>query len=435
MELNTWLENDRFGMFIHWGLYSLGARHEWLQKLEAIHPDKYQEYMKKFNPDLYDPTLWAKAANNAGMKFFCITTKHHDGFCLWDSKYTDFKATNTPYGKDVLKPMVSAFNNEGLKTGLYYSLIDWHHPDFVIDSVHPLSSHPDKSQMNKSRDQKRYIQYMYNQVRELLELYDPVDMLFFDFSYPNWFAWPPNLEHQWVGKDRTDWGSIELLKMIRKIQPRVLINERLDLNDVQDGWDFRTPEQFEPRQWLEYNGKRVPWVTIHTFSGSWGYFRDETSWKSVSQLIQTLINVVSKGGSLLLNVGPTGRGEFDERAIDRLNGIGQWMRQHCRSIYGCTAAPEAFESPEHCVYTYNPKTNRLYLHIYTWPTTHLHLEGMAQKVEYAQFLHDASQICLEADELVAHQIGGSINKNTLMLTLPTIKPNVAVPVIELFLKT
>lgn len=144
------------------------------------------------------------------------------------------------------------------------------------------------------------------------------------------------------------------------------------------------------RKWLHYNRKKVPWVTIYTFSGSGGYYRDEASWKSVEQPIQTLINVVSKGGSLLLNVGPTGRGELDQRALDRLSGIGKWMRQHNRSIYGCTAAPETFEAPDHCVYTHNPKTKRLYLHIYTWPTIHLHLDGIADRVEYAQFLHDAS---------------------------------------------
>jgi len=304
----------------------------------------------------------------------------------------------------------------------------------MIESVHPLSCHPDRAKINQKRDQKCYIEFMHNQVRELLKTYNPVDLLFFDFSYPEWFPWPPQMEKEWAGKTRADWDSIRLLEMIRNIQPNALINDRLDLNDIPGGWDFRTPEQFEPRQWLEYNGKKVPWITIHTFSGSWGYYRDEMSWKSVEQLIQTLINVVSKGGSLLLNVGPTGRGEFDLRAMDRLDGIGRWMRQHNRSIYGCTAAPETFKTPNQCVYTYNPKTKRLYLHIYTWPTMHLHLDGLAGKVAYAQLLHDASEIQMETDAFITHQLDGAIKTDTLTLTLPIVKPNVTVPVIELFLK-
>ena len=155
--------------------------------------------------------------------------------------------------------------------------------------------------------------------------------------------------------------------MIRELQPNIIINDRLDLLDVPGGWDFRTPEQFMPREWVTMNGQKVPWETCQTFSGTWGYHRDEATWKSVRQLVTMLIEVVSKGGNLLLNVGPTARGTFDDRALDRLKGIGNWMSLHGRSIYGCTQAPAEFPKPPNCLLTYNPATKRLYVHVLEWP--------------------------------------------------------------------
>ena len=220
--------------------------------------------------------------------------------------------------------------------------------------------------------------------------------------------------------------------MIRELQPNILINDRADLLDTDWGWDFRTPEQFMVREWVKVGGQRVLWETCQTFSGSWGYHRDEATWKSVEQLVQMLIDTVSKGGNLLLNVGPTARGEFDERAMDRLSGIGQWMKYHGRSIYGCTEAPKEFKTPQDCRLTYNPDTNRLYVHVFAWPIKELHLDGFAGKVKYAQLLNDASEIPFVAQAPEQTRMGG-VDRNTLTLQLPVQKPNVAVPVIELFL--
>ncbi|MEI6085865.1 MAG: alpha-L-fucosidase, partial [Verrucomicrobiota bacterium] len=177
-----WFVNDRFGMFIHWGLYAQAARHEWVKHNEQISDETYQRYFKSFDPDLYDPTLWAKAASNAGMKYFVITTKHHEGFCLWDSKLTNYKATKSPAGRDLLTPMVKAFREEGLRTGLYHSLIDWHHPNYAIDRLHPQRNHPDKAKLNKGRVAAKYAAYLHGQVRELLTKFGKVDILWFDFS-------------------------------------------------------------------------------------------------------------------------------------------------------------------------------------------------------------------------------------------------------------
>ena len=421
-----WWTEARFGMFIHWGLYALPARHEWVKNREKMTDEAYQKYFDHFDPDLYDPRAWARTAKQAGMKYFVVTSKHHEGFCLWDSRFTDYKVTKTPYGKDLLKPLVEAMRAEGLKVGFYYSLLDWHHPDYPVDRFHPMFGNLDFMAKAKSRDLSKYTAYLHDQVRELLTSFGPIDCLFLDYSFPG--------EN---GKGRNDWQSEKLLRMIRELQPQVIVNDRLDLIDVPGGWDFRTPEQFMPRTWVEEKGRRVPWETCQTFSGSWGYYRDETSWKSVRQLVAMLIETVSKGGNLLLNVGPTGRGTFDERALERLRGIGRWMAVNGRSIYGCTQAPAEFGKPAGTLLTYDPEAGRLYVHVLEWPLGVLALDGLAGRVEYAQLLHDASEVPFtEKGGETGFMPGsrGEAAENTVTLRLPVLKPDVEVPVVEIFLK-
>jgi alpha-L-fucosidase len=428
----SWFVRDRFGLFIHWGLYALGARHEWLKSREEIPNELYDaRYFRHFDPDLYDPTLWAKAAGNAGMKYFVVTTKHHEGFCLWDSKLTDYKAPNTPAKRDLLRPMVEAFRAQGLRTGFYHSLIDWHHPQYIIDGHNgPYRNKPEeRDRLNQGRDQAKYAQYLHGQVRELLSEYGDVDILWFDFSFPHESRDPRR------GKGREHWQSEELVRMIRQLRPNIILNDRLDLPGV---GDIKTPEQFQPRSWVMVDGKPVVWEACQTFSGSWGYHRDESSWKSIDQLVQMLVDTVSKGGNLLLNVGPTGRGELDDRALTRLDGLGQWMRRHSRSIYGCTQAPSEFACPQDCRLTYDPDRNRLYVHVFAWPFKHLHLDGRAylERVEYAQLLNDASELPMKGlEDWQKHYAGDQGGEPTLTLTLPIEKPNVTVPVVELFLKS
>lgn len=417
----AWFTDARFGLFIHWGLYAMGARHEWLKNQEQMDDARYERYFKFFDPDLYDPTLWAKAAAGAGMKYFVVTTKHHEGFCLWDSDVTDYKATNTPAGRDLLKPMVEAFRAEQMRVGFYHSLIDWHHPDFTVDSVHPQRnlSEDAKRKFDEGRDITRYQKYLHSQVEELLTRFGQVDILWTDFSYAD--------------KGRAAWDSENLYALIREKMPKVILNDRLDLDS---GWDVKTPEQFQPRSWVKVAGKPVVWEACQTFSGSWGYHRDESSWKSVDMLVQMLIDTVSKGGNLLLNVGPTGRGEFDARALERLAGMGEWMKRHSRSIYGCTQAPADLGSaPQDCRYTYNPKTNRLYVHVFAWPFGQLYLDGIdSARVEYAQLLNDGSEVLMKGIEEWQEHFSGDHKRSGLSLRIPVRKPDVTVPVIELFLK-
>jgi len=423
-ERMKWWTEARFGMFIHWGLYALPARHEWVKKIERTTNEEYEKYFELFDPDMYNPREWAKMAKEAGMKYAVITTKHHEGFCLFDSKYTDYKATNTPAGRDLIKEYVEAFKAEGLGVGFYYSLLDWHHPDYTIDRNHPQSVQSDAEykELNKDRDMSKYRAYIKNQVRELLTNYGKIDIIWLDYSFPS--------RH---GKGHDDWDSENLLKMVRKLQPDIIVNDRLDLLDDPDGFDFTTPEQYKVSKWPERNGVRIPWETCQTFSGSWGYYRDETSWKNDKQLLVLLIESVSKGGNLLLNVGPTARGMFDYRAKDRLKSMGAWMKYNNRSIYGCTEAPAEFEKPDNCLLTYNPVTNRLYVHLLDYPLNRFTLKGYGGKVKYAQFLHDNSELKFGKPR---HNVTNqeSLADKDLILILPVLKPPVEIPVIELILK-
>ncbi len=418
----AWFVKDRLGMFIHWGLYAQAARHEWVKNRERITNEDYQKYFDTFHPDLYDPKEWARLAKAAGMKYFVVTTKHHEGFCLWDSAYTDYKATNTSIGRDLLKEMVDAFRAVGLKVGFYYSIIDWHHPEFPVDKMHPQRDDQEFREAMKDRDITVYAEYMRNQVRELLTNFGKIDILWFDFSYPGD-----------DGKGKDDWESEKLIKMIRELQPDIMINNRLDLVD---SGDFVTPEQFQPRQGMKNpDGTSAVWEACQTLSGSWGYHRDEMTWKSVNQILWMLIDGVSKGGNMLMNVGPTGRGEIDYRAKACLEGIGAWMHYNSRSIYGCGPAPEGMVAPPDCRYTYNPETNRLYLHIMAWPFKAIHLPGLDGKVQYAQFLHDASEVRFNSSRQQEHSnLTEKTAEGDLTIRIPVNKPDVEIPVVELFLQ-
>lgn len=424
----SWFVKDRFGMFIHFGLYAMPARHEWIKSQEKISEEKYDLYFKNFDPDLYDPKEWARQAKAAGMKYAVLTTKHHEGFCLFDSKYTDYKVTNTPYGKDIVREYVDAFRAEGLHVGFYYSLIDWHHPEFPIDWIHPRRDDENAEEISKKRDMKKYAQYMRDQVTELLTNYGKIDILWFDFSYTQ----KPGDAKDWMnGKGKDDWEAEKLIETARSLQPHIIIDNRTELE--QDLW---TPEQYQPMEWIKHKetGELVTWEACQTFSGSWGYYRDEMTWKSPEMLIEMLINTVCIGGNLLMNVGPTARGYFDYRAENALKVYADWMKYNSRSIYNCTMAEPEFTAPRGCRLTQSQDGKRLYVHLMEYPYAFLELHGFAGKVEYAQFLHDASELLFTEKTSEHFSEGRTESDDLLVITLPPIKPNVVVPVIELFLK-
>ncbi|HIS93003.1 MAG TPA: alpha-L-fucosidase [Candidatus Alectryocaccomicrobium excrementavium] len=427
----AWFTHDRFGMFIHWGLYSMPARHEWIKMREEIPEEKYGKYFKYFNPDLFDAREWARQARAAGMKYAVLTTKHHEGFCMWDTQYSDYKCTNTPAGRDLVREYVDAFRAEGLHIGFYYSLIDWHHPQFPIDMNHPRRDDPDAYEQSKDRDVRVYAEYMRNQVRELLTNYGKIDVLWFDFSYSQ--AKPAPGKEWMKGKGKDDWEAEKLIALARELQPGIMIDNRTEIE--QDLW---TPEQYQPLEWVRHKetGELVVWEACQTFSGSWGYYRDETTWKSPEMLIRMLVNTVALGGNLLMNVGPTSRGYFDARAGAALKVYADWMKYNSRSIYGCTMAePEYLAcASADCRLTQSEDGKRLYIHLFAYPFAHLQLRGMAGKVDYAQFLHDGSELLFTEGKVNHFSEGATQAEDLLVIELPPVKPDVVVPVIELFLK-
>ena len=424
-----WFVRDRFGMFIHFGLYAMPARHEWVKSREFIPEEKYDVYFRNFNPDLFDAREWARAAKAAGMKYCVLTTKHHEGFCLFDTKYTDYKITNTPFGRDLIKEYVEAFRAEGLKVGFYYSLLDWHHPDYVIDGRHPLRHHPDGAALDAGRDMKKYAKYMRDQLTELMSNYGKIDILWLDYT-PAARENAPEWMRNGGAKNKEMWESEALIKTVRDLQPDIIINNRSDLE--QDLW---TPEQYQPREWLRHKetDELVTWEACQTFSGSWGYYRDEYSWKSPEMLIDLLSTTVSCGGNLIMNVGPTARGYFDHRAVAALEAYGEWMKYNGRSIYGCTMAEPEFTAPEGTVLTQSEDGHRLYIHLQHYPFGRLQLDNItADEIEYACFLADGSELIYE--NVFMMDDPGAQGSNYVLFKLPTVPPHGRRPVIEIILK-
>ena len=436
----SWLVHDRFGMFIHFGLYAMPARHEWIREREDISDEDYDVYFKHFNPDLFDAKDLARRAKEAGMKYAVLTTRHHEGFALFDTQYSDFKITNTPYGKDLVREYVDAFRAEGIRIGFYYSLLDWHHPHYTIDQCHPLRNRPDAMKLNEGRDMKIYAEFMRNQVRELLTNYGRIDELWFDFSFKNdWYNGKYSFLDGGKGKGPDEWESEKMLELIRSLQPHIVINDRLGIEQ-----DIITPEQRQLNEWPQNDkGEYRTWEACQTFSGSWGYYRDEMTWKSPKMLIEMLIKTVACGGNLLMNVGPCARGYIDDRACNALNVYAKWMKYNSRSIYGCTMAEPEFTAPAGTWLTQSEDGKRLYIHLFSYPYNALVMSHLADKIEYAQFLHDASEI----------QFGPVVDKNVpagsyagsqaradseeekqIKFKLPPVQPDHLVPVIEVFLK-
>lgn len=430
----SWFTHDRFGMFIHFGLYALPARHEWIKTREKISEEKYQKYFDNFNPDLFDPKDWARQAKAAGMKYVVITTKHHEGFCLFDSKYTDYKVTNTPFGRDLLKEFVDAFRAEGIHIGFYYSLIDWHHPDFPIDVLHPRRDDENAEELDKGRDMKKYAKYMRDQVTELLTNYGKIDILWFDFSYSTHQSYHDQAKPwmQFEGlKGKDQWEAEELIKTARALQPDIIIDNRTEVQ--QDIW---TPEQYQPQSWIrhEETGELVPWEACHTFSGSWGYYRDEQTWKSPKLLLDMLISTVACGGNFIMNVGPTSRGYFDKRAENALKVYADWMKYNSRSIYGCTMAEPEFTAPIGTRLTQSEDGKRLYIHLLEYPFKFLEMKNIAGKIEYAQFLHDGSEILYGEDTTNDIYVGAKTCEKIVAFSIPEVQPDMINPVIEVILK-
>ena len=354
-----WFRKERFGMFIHWGLYAIPALGEWVMSEKRMTVEEYEKYFEQFDPTDYNPREWARLAKKAGMKYAVLTAKHHDGFCLFDSALTDYKATNTKAGRDLVREFLDAFRAEGLKVGLYFTLIDWHHPDYpkYNDMHHPMRGNEAYKDENINFD--RYLEYMHGQVEELVTNYGKLDILWFDFSYDN------------MCEDT--WKAEELIRMVRKHQPDVIIDNRLEGSGEKNGsivtdhpniysGDFASPEMIIPPGGMkDLNGKPIPWELCATMNNHWGYCYYDHTYKTSQTIIRKLVECVSKGGNFILNVGPDAKGKFPKESSAILAEIGRWMDKNHDSIYGCVPA-ENIPKPDYGRITRNG--NKYYVHIY-----------------------------------------------------------------------
>ncbi|MCL2407225.1 MAG: alpha-L-fucosidase [Defluviitaleaceae bacterium] len=393
-----WFTEARYGMFIHWGLYAIPARGEWYRGSQRVPTEQYMKYFEEFNPTGYDPKAWAKAAKDAGMKYAVLTAKHHDGFCLFDSKLTDFKATNTPAGRDLIKEYVEAFRAEGLGVGIYYSIIDWNHPHYphYNDPIHPRRLDPEYE--NHQYDFNVYLDYMHGQVREICTNYGKIDILWFDYSYDN-------LKGE-------AWRATELIKMVRELQPNVIIDNRLEGTAESSlktktphyfSGDFISPEQLlPPRGMFDEDGNRIPWEACITLNDNWGYAAGNHTggnYKPPSTVIKKLVECVSKDGNLLLNVGPDAKGRIPWESLEIIADVGRWLSYNGESIYNCTLSE--LPKPEWGRLTQNGK--KLYLHVMEPMIGFIPLEGVSRdQIEKIRLLSDGREMRIVSDWKTVH---------------------------------
>jgi len=365
----AWWRKARFGMFIHWGLYAIPAGEwrgkiipgvgEWIMAHAQIPVDQYEPLKKKFNPVNFNAERWVKLAKQAGVKYIVITTKHHDGFCLFDSKYTDYDIMSTPFKRDIMKELSDACHRNGIKIGWYYSIMDWHHPDYL-----PRHKWDKRPADNASYD--RYIKYVKNQLTGLLTNYGKISILWFDGGW----------EHK-----ASEHHAAEIIALARKLQSDIIINDRLGIPE-----DFGTPEQEIPATGIPGRD----WETCMTMNDTWGYKKSDNNWKSSQDLIRKLIEIASNGGNYLLNVGPTALGEIPEPSVERLKAIGHWLKINGESIYGTKASPFPKLPWGRCTQKeFHSGKTRLYFHVFRWPEDgKLVVPGLKNRVKSTYLLGD-----------------------------------------------
>lgn len=353
-----WFGDARFGMFIHWGVYSVPAGEwngqigygEWIMENAKIPVSRYEKFADEFNPVKFNARDWVRIAKDAGMKYIVITSKHHDGFCLWDSKLTDWDIARTPFKHDPLKELSEACRAEGITFCLYHSIMDWHHPDYENRRAWNDTA-------TGTPDMNRYMTYFKGQLREIITSYGPLGYIWFD--------------GEWEGAWNTERG-IETYNFVRELQPSLIANNRV--GRARDGMmgfnkgagvgDYATPEQEIPPTSF---GPGVFWETCMTINDHWGYNKRDQNWKSTRTLIHNLVDIASKGGNYLLNVGPTAEGLIPEGSAERLREMGAWLNSNGAAIYGTDAGPFRKLPWGRCTQKTNGKETTLYLHVFNWP--------------------------------------------------------------------
>lgn len=405
----TWFREARFGMFIHWGLYAVAGGvwkgkdangvGEWLLTNAQIPVAEYEPLQQQFNPVKFSAKEWVKTAKDAGMRYIVITSKHHDGFCLWDSKLTDWDVMETPFKRDILKELASECQKQKVRLCFYHSIMDWHHPDY-------LPRRGWDKRPTAEANFNRYIEYMKGQLKELLTGYGPIGIAWFDGE------WEGTWTHE-KGKD--------LYQFVRSLQPNIIVNNRVDkgrqgmagMTKGDFAGDYGTPEQEIPANGF---GEGVDWESCMTLNDTWGFKFKDTHWKSTETLLRNLIDCASKGGNYLLNVGPTPEGTFPQPIVERLGQMGHWLKANGEAIYGTKASPFVRPLPWGRV---TQKGNKLYLHVFDTHQSVISLPGLKTKVKSARTLTGFSKPATVRVEPNGNR-AGSLNLGRDRLAVPTV---------------
>ena len=404
----AWWREARFGLFIHWGLYAVPAGEwkdethhaEWILTTAQIPVAEYEKFAPQFNPVRFDAADWVRMAKEAGMRYIVITSKHHDGFSLYDSQVSDYDVIDaTPFGRDILRELEAECLKQGIRLCFYHSIMDWHHPDYL-----PRRGWEERSE--EGADFDRYVDFMKGQVKEIVTDYRDIGVLWFDGEWEQ--TWTP------------ERGS-DLYDFVRSLDSDIIINNRVGkgragmagtFDPTTASGDFGTPEQEIPAMGLGYD-----WETCMTMNDHWGYNKNDTNWKSSQRLIRMLVDIASKGGNFLLNVGPTADGLFPQESIDRMAEMGLWMEANGESIYGTEAS--LFESLAWGRSTTKSKT--LYLHVFDWPVDgRLEVPGLLSRADRAYLMADK-----EAALEVSYQPGSAV------VSLPDAAPDAVASVVVL----
>jgi alpha-L-fucosidase len=389
-----WWVDARFGMFIHWGIYAIPAKGEWYMSNGHVPRAEYEKYAKEFDPTEFNADEWAKIAHDAGMKYLVITSKHHDGFCMFDTKATDYNVMKaTPWQKDPLKALSAACRKYGVKFAVYYSIMDWHSP--YQEASDPNPEHPTYNPTHfKPGEKDAYIEYMKTQLKELVTQYHPA-VLWFDGGWME----------GWTNKD-----GEEIYDYLRKLDPKLIVNNR-----VGGAGDYETPEQQIPPNGIPGHD----WETCMTINDDWGYNAADFNFKSSETLIRNLVDIASKGGNYLLNVGPTAKGVIPKPEVTRLDTMGAWLKANGQAIYGTSASPFTTQIPwGRCT----QKPGKLFLEVFDWPANgELILHGVYSKPDRAFILSDKKKSDLRVDK----------RGDALVISVPTEAPDKICSVVEL----
>jgi alpha-L-fucosidase len=355
-----WFQEARFGMFVHWGLYAQLGRHEWVMNRERIPVAEYEKLADTWKPKERPAREWARLAKQAGMKYMVMTTKHHEGFCLWDTQQTDYNAVRRGPGRDLVREYVEACREFDLKIGFYYSLMDWHHPDGALCARDEAA-------------RRRFLDFTQGCVRELCTNYGKIDIMWYDVSWP--------LE----SPER--WESVKMSAMVRRLQPHIIINNRAQLDE-----DFGTPEEH-----VTAAEEGRAWEACMTFNGSWGYMPISPDWRSVREVIGMLCTATAGQGNLLLNIGPAPDGSVPPEAVERLTAVGQWINTYGEALYGPVDRADT-RTEWMPTGRFTLKGNTAYYWCNRWPGRELAIGGIQTKVLKASLVATGEALPFEQSE-------------------------------------